>query len=361
MTTKIEWTDETFNPIRARNRATGKVGWHCEHVTPGCEHCYSETMNRQLGTGLPFKLGHREDIELFLDEKTLMRPLRWKRPRKIFVCSMTDLFADFVPDDWIDKIFAVMALCPQHSFQVLTKRPERMRQYMTEDGIGRVGYAESLAKRMLRERSGRDDPVLIGKTLRWPLSNVWLGASIEDQKRADERIPHLLNTPAAVRFLSCEPLLGPIDLDHLWTPTHRFSALIGQTCERVPAGTLGSKNGLRVIDPFGPRLDWIIVGGESGPRARPMHPDWARSIRDQCQAAGVAFFFKQWGEWCRFENHHYFVSAWRKRWANVSPTGEVEYDPCGISDFDPDAMIRVGKRTAGRQLDGRTWNEYPDG
>src|SRR5262245_57000175 len=125
----IEWTDATWNPIRARNKTTGKVGWHCEHATTGCEFCYSEGFNKRLGTGLAFKPGHRADIELFLDEAMLTLPLRWKKPRKIFVCSMTDLFADFVRDEWIDKMVAVMALAPQHTYQMLTKRAKRMRDY----------------------------------------------------------------------------------------------------------------------------------------------------------------------------------------------------------------------------------------
>ena len=119
---KIEWTDATWNPIRARNKATGKVGWHCEHATTGCQFCYAENFNQRLGTGLPFKPGHRDDIKLFLDEQILKQPLRWKRPRKIFVGSMTDVFADFIPDAWLDRMFAVMALSPEHTFQVLTKR-----------------------------------------------------------------------------------------------------------------------------------------------------------------------------------------------------------------------------------------------
>src|SRR3990167_1704387 len=120
---KIQWTDASWTPIRARNRATNKTGWHCEHATPGCEHCYAETMNKRLGTGLPFKPRHRKDVELFLDEKTLTAPLRWRKPRMIFVCSMTDLFADFVPDEWIDAMYGVMTQARMHIFQVLTKRP----------------------------------------------------------------------------------------------------------------------------------------------------------------------------------------------------------------------------------------------
>src|SRR4051794_40445939 len=128
----IEWTDATWNPIRARNLKTGKVGWHCEHATTGCEWCYAEGFNKRLGTGLPFKPGHRKEIEIFLCEETLTQPLRWKKPRMIFPGSMTDLFADFVRDEWLDRIFAVMTLTPQHTYQVLTKRAARMRHYQCD-------------------------------------------------------------------------------------------------------------------------------------------------------------------------------------------------------------------------------------
>ena len=134
--TKIEWTDATWNPLRARHKVTKKNGWHCEKVSSGCDICYSDKFNRRLGTGLPFKPGHRKDIEIFLDEKMLLQPLKWKRPRRIFVCSMTDLFGDFHSDGWIDKMFAVMARCPQHTFQILTKRSKRMRDYITARSTG---------------------------------------------------------------------------------------------------------------------------------------------------------------------------------------------------------------------------------
>src|ERR1043166_3823667 len=165
---KIEWTDASWTPIRARNLKTGKIGWHCEHVTSGCEFCYAENMNKRLGTGLSFKPGHRKDIQIFLDETMLLAPLRWKKPRMIFVCSMTDAFADFVKDEWLDKMFAVMALCPQHTFQVLTKRPERMREWSLQEGgafehgcrIAAASYLEALecdhAKRIdARSKIGR--------------------------------------------------------------------------------------------------------------------------------------------------------------------------------------------------------------
>lgn len=313
----IEWTDASWTPIRARNLATGKVGWHCEHATTGCEFCYAEGMNKRLGTGLPFKPGHRNDIEIFLDEEMLLAPLRWKKPRMIFVCSMTDAFADFVKDEWLDKMFAVMALCPQHTFQVLTKRAERMRQYMTKpnplDGFPQV---DSRVDDMMRSMG-------YFKDFRWPLPNVWLGVSAERQQEADERIPPLLATPAAVLFLSIEPLLGPIFLELGWR-----------------------------------KFNWIICGGESGPNARPMHPDWARSIRDQCEAPGVPFFFKQWGEWRQRDCVHL-----SRDHAVFNPDGSVDVGvgagtavECLRSHV---VMERMGKKVAGRLLDGIEHNSFP--
>jgi len=240
---KIEWTDATWTPIRAAVAATEKIGWHCEHVSPGCEHCYAETLNRRLGTGLPFKPGHRKDVQIYLDEKMLTAPLRWRRPRMIFVCSMTDLFAEFVPDEWIDRMFAVMALSPQHKFQLLSKRSARMKSYCSQRD--HMSAAHARLWHAFRERGGKFEqcPIL-------PLPNVWLGVSVEDQQRYDERVGDLRATPAAVHFFSFEPLLGPIHADYLG--------------------------------------EWCIVGCESGAGfTRPLHPDWARAVRDQCQAAGT--------------------------------------------------------------------------
>lgn len=298
---KIEWTDASWTPIRARNRASSKVGWHCEHASPGCEHCYAESMNKRLGTGLAFKPGHRKDVELHLDEKMLLAPLRWEKPRAIFVCSMTDLFAEFVPDEWIDRIFAVMALCPQHRFQVLTKRSGRMRDYFVEPSVAEridcdmgaiiASRVDPLARRSddLRARAPSLDEA-------WPLPNVWLGVSVEDQRRADERIPDLLATAAALRFLSCEPLLGPVDLDHVKFFDRETK---GGGSE---AGWESALNGRRFNiwldgDLVGePKIDWVIAGGESGPGARGSTQEveaWMRSLRDQCSVAGVSFFGKQ--------------------------------------------------------------------
>lgn len=258
--TSIEWTrgedgtpGATWTPIRARNKATGKIGWHCVHESEACRFCYAESLNLRLGTGLPFKPGHEKDIEIFLDEKMLLAPLHWKKPRMIFVCSMTDMFGNFVKDSWIDKMFAVMALAPHHTYQLLTKRSARMRAYMTD----RRTYQRIL-------HAAEPFRAARGELCRIPISNpsdaafwpqLWLGVSAEDQTRYDERKEDLRQTPASIRFMSLEPLLGPINGE--W---------------------------------FG---DWAIVGAESGPRARPMQLDWARSLRDQCSTAGAAFFMKQ--------------------------------------------------------------------
>lgn len=331
----IEWTDATWNPIRARHRATGKVGWHCEHATTGCEFCYSEGFNKRLGTGLPFKPGHRKDIELFLCDQTLTQPMRWKRPRMIFVCSMTDVFADFVRDEWLDRMFAVMALCPQHTFQVLTKRAGRMREYFAgvmadkSLGLNRLGIAAVA--------TGLHGPA--GEIPSWPLTNVWLGVSTERQQEADERIPHLLQTPAAVRFISAEPLLGPIDLTSL-----RNHASLGEGQPWLNAvGSHGRGYVYQGVDTCSVSgLDWVIVGGESGRNARPMHPDWPRSLRDQCAAAEVSFFFKQWGEHA-------------PKWSFGDGAGDSGFGD--VPEFD--GFERVGKTRAGRKLDGREYNDMP--
>lgn len=278
--TGISWTDATWTPIRARVKPdaaaiaeqkgygslvqiakdmAGRVGPHCEKASPGCANCYSETNNSRClphnGTGLPFDRRSRDLVDIHLDEKILLQPLRWKKGRRIFVCSQTDLFGEFVPDDLIDRVFAVMALCPQHTFQVLTKRADRMAGYITARPDSMEIYRLAMLLSISTKRKGR-----IGESTKFPLPNVWLGVSIEDQRRADERIPHLLRTPAAVRFLSCEPLIEEID--------------IRQYLEGI---------------------NLCITGGESGPGARPFDLSWARSLRDQCESAGVAYFLKQLG------------------------------------------------------------------
>jgi protein gp37 len=322
----IEWTDASWNPIRARNLKTGKIGWHCEHATTGCEFCYSEGFNKRLGTGLPFKPGHRSDIELFLDDKMLTLPLRWRRPRKIFVCSMTDLFADFVADEWIDKMFAVMALCPQHTFQVLTKRAERMRDYFSSDSRhASFSRADAVELAMDEAAPAHWCARELADVGGWPLKNVWLGVSCERQQEYEERWPFLRTTPAAIRFISYEPALGPLN----------FSPFPHPLC--VPG-------------PLYP--DWLICGGESGHNARPMNPQWARDIRDLCIAAGVSYFFKQWGEFAPVP-----LPDTHPRLEQTMGFGNRRYR---FRQFMDIAMVQFGKERAGRKLDGREWNEFPD-
>ncbi|QOG20426.1 DUF5131 family protein [Bradyrhizobium sp. SEMIA] len=349
----IEWTDASWNPIRARNLKTGRVGWHCEHATTGCEHCYSEGFNKRLGTGLPFKPGHRKDIEVFLDEEMLTQPLRWKKPRRIFVCSMTDAFADFVTDEMLDRMFAVMALATQHTFQVLTKRAKRMREYLCGDWAHR---SYGIAKALPGFAFGKIN-IVSGS-----LPNVWLGVSAERQPEADERIPDLLATPAVVRFVSIEPMLGPITLYSVGGRTWAQDSLT--IVHDALAGFRGDQANTA-------KLDWVIVGGESGRSARPMHPDWARALRDQCASAKVAFLFKQWGEWApqigagdgwsiadnpeisRFDHREWEDGRWsevfRPMWCDFQ---DGNYD-------EAQTVSRIGKKAAGRLLDGVEHNEFP--
>ena len=354
---KIEWTDASYTPIRARNKATGKVGWHCEHASPGCVNCYSETQNKNGfagGTRLPFKPGHRADVDLFLDEKMLTQPLRWRKPKVIFVCSMTDAFADFVPDAWLDRMFAVCALAPQHTFVWLTKRAKRMREYHADNGrLSRMAQ-------IVYDLAGAPASMSVS----WPLPNVVLGTSAEDQQRADERIPDLLATPAAKRIVSIEPMLGPIDLtgeDYEGPLANGEPSLEQMT---GPHGAYFMRHGAS-------RLNGVILGGESGPGARPALAAWRRSVRDQCAAAGVAYFDKQWGEWIdadewlrMMETPCNRVMAGDRRL--VSPLNFEDAEIlAGIGSYrfehqsDGSTMIRVGKSRAGRLLDGRTHDDLP--
>lgn len=507
--TAIEWTEATWNPIAG-----------CSVLSPGCAHCYAmpmaariEKMMAALGKPTPYagltqpsKAGPVWNGRIAVaSDETLTQPLRWKRPRRIFVNSMSDLFHEGVADETIDRIFAVMALCPQHTFQVLTKRAARMRAYMAtpnrENIInGRVWSLLGTPRGRKIEHGGNWRAVL-------PLPNVWLGVSTEDQARADERIPHLLATPAAVRFISAEPLLGAIDLrcwlevptqidqnfgrlrllndeerqdsaqyrlgiahagdlpysdrlppvplDALCAPSdiappvalqpvHDISggAVDREACAIRPAsstapievslaveqtgkvghgrsitgdgdallseyragsagkplpcnfpldagptgaepladrgdgfsGAVGLSDGqlpCRAVsghDTQTSTLDWVIAGGESGPRARPSHPDWFRSLRDQCAAAEVPFFFKQWGSWgpvdptrkaeCHAignDGSHYRMSD--LAWPNGVRRGEAIR-----ADFDKTracTIYRVGKKAAGAELDGKLHREFP--
>jgi len=252
--TKIEWTHrpgttgETWNPV------TG-----CDPISEGCTHCWAKRMSKRLAG----RFGYSEDepFRVTLHPDRLDEPLHWKKPRTVFVCSMGDLFHEAIPLDYVADVFDRMARCPVHTFILLTKRPEQMNAKLQQlldwswSDVTWTGRTPEFAR----------SP--------YPLPNLWLGVTAENQRRADERIPLLLQCPAAVRFVSIEPMLGPVDLSY-WQD---YDVSIGER----------------------PALDWIIVGGETGPGARPMRPWWVQSVRDQCVSAGVPFFFKKWGDWGR--------------------------------------------------------------
>lgn len=364
--TKIQWTDATWNII------TG-----CTLVDEGCRNCYAAHLiaswpaigNHPSRKGLARKNAAGEAKftgEVRFNEAWLDQPLRWRKPRRIFVCAHGDLFHESVPDEWIDRVFAVMAQAPQHTFQCLTKRPERMLAYMKDPDVWMRIAIEIIEP--LKASVSFDiqyDPR--SATSRLPLPNVWLGTSISDQASADLRIPALLATPAAVRFISAEPLLGPVNLLVTDRNRHDISTLRGIACD--PTDPDGADVYYRTE-----KLDWIIVGGESGPNARPMHVDWVRSLRDQCQQAGAAFHFKQWGEWAPVvieQNDSGELSPAYPITGCGDPTAHKGSQPClfwqggalvewpYIKTRQATGARRIGKRAAGRLLDGREWNDMP--
>lgn len=298
---KIEWTNETWNPI---------IG--CDKISAGCKNCYAirtawirmhnpKMAARYAGTVEKTAVGELNWTgKLNLVKEVLHKPLDKKKPSMYFVNSMSDLFHDAVPFEFIDTVYDTMDAANWHIFQVLTKRPKRM-----------LAYYEWKA-----EGNGLKFSV-------WPLKNVWIGVSVEDQKAACDRIPDLLKVSAAVRFLSCEPLLGSVDLSDIGIDTLTCDVLSGCTDPvPMPINT----------------IDWVIVGGESGPAARPMHPDWARQLRDQCKDAGVPFFFKQWGAY--------------------KPTEEDDTE-IAYAYNDGTMLTKPGKKKAGRLLDGKLHDEFP--
>lgn len=343
----IAWCTETWNPLRG-----------CTRVSAGCINCYAESMAARFsGEGLPYEGTINPETKRWngtikLVNEHLQDPLRWKRPRMVFVNSMSDLFHEDVPDEFIDQVFAVMTFARQHTFQVLTKRPKRMQEYMSRDPVT-PAFLE-----MFKLRNGIE---FVGPMTNCPRKNIWLGVTVENQEAADERIPLLLQTPAAVRWLSMEPLLGAVDLALLGTLPRSQHANYTQTHDL---------------------LHWVVVGGESGSNARPMHPDWARSLRDQCAEAGVSFLFKQWGEW---HTKAFLASSGTpvfrqfgdfQQWVNKAQTwvqGGICLDHDGRElknggdmmrarddeKFPVTIMHRVGKKAAGRLLDGVLHDGYP--
>jgi protein gp37 len=344
--TKIEYVDESINPIRTKDG-----GWHCVKSSTGCLNCYAEGINKRFGDGKAYA---QRDVKLVLNEKALEKPLKWKKPRRIFIQDMSDLFLpnmdklfpDYIDSKYLCQIIDMIKETPQHTYIMLTKYPEEMKLLF----MGHYFWHEPL-----HFENGE------------PLKNLWLGVTAENQEQADKRIPILLQIPAAVRFLSIEPMLGPVDLTKICLiksdggvngskPDITFNALTGWH---------GGAN-----RPEKTKLDWIIAGGESGPKARPLHPNWARGVRDQCVGANVPFFFKQWGEWkpeLQIEDgKRPLVRDWFK-WGVLDKTGKFfpsttpwngkqgEY-----SDTSEYVMYKVGKKAAGRELSGKIWNEFPE-
>lgn len=299
---KIEWTDHTFNPW---------VG--CTKISPACDHCYAEGWAKRTG-GAALWQGERRRTSA----ANWRQPLKWNREaeasgirRKVFCASLADVFDNQVPDEWRADLWRLIDETPHLTWLLLTKRPQNIR------------------KMMISARRAVMDADLAEAHVTWPWPNVWLGTTVENQQEADRRIPELLSVPAAVHFLSCEPLLGPIGLPLAFLdPREDFANAYG-----------------------GARIDWIICGGESGAKARAMHPAWARNLRDQCAATGTAFFFKQWGEWLHQPERAHFKELAREPWTRAdSQTPGVR----------PALMFKIGKKAAGAQLDCREHREMPN-
>lgn len=323
------WWTKSWNPV---------VG--CTKCSPACANCYAETLHTQRHKAL---LAGKKQAECyrkpfgqvqFLPER-LLDPLRWRGKQRVFTVNMGDPFHPDVTDAQLDQIVGIMACCWQHTFHLLTKRWERMHDYFAgldaePDVADRLAGAVYTATRSqdaeCHAANSINNLLATSHNVGWPMRNLCLGATIWGQPSADRAVPILLSTPAAKHFVSVEPMLGPVDLTHVRTAS-------GITWDTLADGT----------DAEGLAIDWVICGGETGPGARPMHPDWPRRLRDQCQAAGVPFFFKQWGEW----------------WEYPYPNAKSFIVPKGNGSGRK--MYRVGSRRAGRVLDGRTWEEIPNG
>ncbi len=365
--TSIEWADKTWSPI---------IG--CDRVSPGCDSCYAIGTARIresnphpriaaafAGTTQRTDTGVDWSGTVNLLDDRLTEPLGWKKPVKIFVNSLSDLFHKNVPDDFIAKVFAVMAATPQHAYQVLTKRHARMRSLLSSPAFAKAVDREFL------DLTVNKRPEIAQPQWCYPLPNVWLGVSVETQHWANLRIPALLDTPAAIRWISAEPLLGPVDLTRLTASSKQQPDMVYDALNQrygVPGRWQANTSA---------RLDWVVAGGESGPKARPPHPDWFRTLRDQSAAAGVPYLFKQWGTWgvdAPLDDQGRLLYTPRGRGVTVANDGTV-YQPGDLAYPDGPrygeairaghdrahltGMYRLGKKKAGRELDGRTHDEFP--
>ncbi|MEV1040397.1 phage Gp37/Gp68 family protein [Streptomyces sp. NPDC050204] len=383
----IEWTDMTWSPV---------IG--CSRVSAGCDGCYAiraahiraQNPNPKVAAafaGTTHKTGDRLDWtgQVNLLDQRLTEPLRRRGPLKIFVNSQSDLFHAEIPDEFIAGVFAVMALTPRHTYQVLTKRHGRMRSLLTNPAFrllceeAESGLVANEATPGLSRYEREQYQTRWWSSFAEPLPNLWLGVSVEDQKTADLRIPALLDTPAAVRWISAEPLLGPIDL---LGPVHPLGGRRRLTYWLTGRPGLGeprkTRTGLEMCPLVtGPRLDWVVAGGESGPGARPAHPDWFRALRDACAQHEVPFLFKQWGQWgpdAPIDRDGRIVKGPRGLGMSLADDGTL-YAPGDLAYPDGPRyrealqaghakgnlmqVYSVGKQPAGRELDGHTHDDYP--
>ena len=308
---KIEWTDHTFNPWMG-----------CTAISPACDHCYAEAQTarfKQVEWGA-------KALRKRTNAVNWRKPLLWNDKAekcgvrfKVFCASLADVFDNHpsILPDWRADLWALIRATPWLDWQLLTKRPQNIERFLPRDWGD--GYP-----------------------------NVWLGVTVENQAEANRRIPVLLSTPAHLRFLSCEPLLGPLHITLISIGRGQYPGrrVVGDTIEPL-FGQIVRGTATGYDFQLYPKIDWVICGGESGSGARPMHPDWARSLRDQCKAAGGPFFFKQWGEWVPADD---LPSEWQEH-----------YDVIGrVGGFDDCPMCRTGKKAAGHLLDGQSWRQMPD-
>lgn len=354
---KIQWLNlpgyqgETWNPLLG-----------CRKISEGCANCYAETQaNIRAGNT---KTCYRHVItngnwngESHLAFNALDKPFTWKKPRVVFVCSMGDLFFAKHSFQDIDRVFTSIACNPQHLFIVLTKRPKRMSEYLN-DPLTRSNLSYNILKSK-NNRFAVMDPL---QDSAWPLKNLWIGVTAENQEQANFRIPFLLNIPAAIRFFSNEPALGPINFTKIPMGDIRHDSLTGYG--EVSADYSYSND---------QKLDWVIVGGESGHKARPIHPEWVRSVRDQCAEANTPFFFKQWGEYKPISINRTGIQPYNSK-SNpytlyTNKAGDIfelvdkdaEFLVCGDSDNEYyQAIQKVGKKHSGNLLDGKKYEAYPD-
>lgn len=322
----IEWTDHTFNPWEG-----------CTKVSPGCLHCYAETRNLRWAGGANWGKGaprRRTSVSNWKqplkwneeagDKAQLFGNIEWarqaiasetRRPR-VFCASLADWLDDEVDPTWLADLLHLIYRCQNLDWLLLTKRPQLWRDRMA------AALKSEIFARESADFWGWVDAWLRGSAP----ANVWIGTTVEDQVRANERVPQLLAIPARVRFLSCEPLLESVVLPE--TALHRWIS-----------------NGVTTAEFTGPRVHWVICGGESGPECRPMNPVWAHALQKQCAAAGVPFFFKQWGEYCSNDE---------------MPVGMTYHEDTTFKTFGDEAVWRIGKKHAGRFLGGKIYSEFPE-